>query len=136
MWYYNEEGGCLIYIKLIAHKTGGGKDVITDFIKKLPVKEKIDWLSILEAMESNNFNVLNTKTWQGKIKEVYFYKFNRIFYIVQGEEIVYLLHACKKQKNKTENIDKQIVIKRAKELEIEIGIKILWIGILWSVKYQ
>jgi len=27
---------------LIAHKTGGGKDVITDFIKKLPVKEKID----------------------------------------------------------------------------------------------
>ena len=110
------------------HNFGAGPCILPQEVFKQAAQAVLDFndgLSILEAMESNNFNVLNTKTWQGKIKEVYFYKFNRIFYIVQGEAIVYLLHACKKQKNKTENIDKQIVIKRAKELEIEIGIKIL-----------
>lgn len=34
------------------------------------------------------------------------------------ESDIYLLHACRKQKNKTEKKDKNIVIKRAKELGI------------------
>ena len=36
-----------------------------------------------------------------KIREVYFYKHNRIFYITVDGNDIYLLHACKKQKNKT-----------------------------------
>ena len=43
-------------------------------------------------------------------------KHNRIFYITVDKDNIYLLHACKKQKNKTEKKDKNIVIKRAKEL--------------------
>ena len=34
---------------------------------------------------------------------------------------MYLLHACRKQKNRTEKNDKNIVIKRAKELGKELG---------------
>ena len=49
-------------------------------------------------------------------EEVYFYKHNRIFYITVDKDNIDLLHACKKQKNKTEKKDKNIVIKRAKEL--------------------
>ena len=56
------------------------------------------------------------KKWDKKVYEVYFYKHNRIFYITVDKDNIYLLHACKKQKNKTEKKDKNIVIKRAKEL--------------------
>ena len=38
------------------------------------------------------------------------------FYVTIENEDVYLLHACRKQKNKTETIDKNIVISGAKEL--------------------
>lgn len=34
---------------------------------------------------------------------------------------MYLLHACRKQKNQTEKTDKKIVIKRAKELGKMLG---------------
>ena len=47
---------------------------------------------------------------------VYFKKHNRIFYVVADGEDIYLLYACRKQKNQTEKADKKIVIKRAKEL--------------------
>ena len=36
-----------------------------------------------------------------------FYKHNRIFYITVDKDNIYLLHACKKQKNKTEKKDKK-----------------------------
>ena len=68
---------------------------------------------------------LQIKPWQGKVWEVYFYKHNRIFYItIHGNE-VYLLHACRKQKNKTEKTDVQIVKSRAKELESLLKISII-----------
>ena len=57
--------------------------------------------------------------------EVYFYKHNRIFYIVADEENMYLLHACRKQKNQTEKKDKKIVIKRAKELGMLLNKKFI-----------
>ena len=65
------------------------------------------------------------KPWQGKVWEVYFYKHNRIFYVTIQDTDIYLLHACKKQKNKTEKNDKDIVIKRAKELSGFISKKII-----------
>lgn len=34
---------------------------------------------------------------------------------------IYLLHACRKQKNQTEKTDKKIVVKRAKELGKILG---------------
>lgn len=64
-------------------------------------------------MEKGKFESILLKKWDKKIYEVYFYKHNRIFYITVDKDNIYLLHACKKQKNKTE---KNIVIKRAKEL--------------------
>lgn len=99
------------------YKTQGGKDLILDYINHLQINEKVDGLSVLEAMEENRMNELQIKPWQGKVWEVYFYKHNRIFYVTIENENVYLLHACRKQKNKTEQKDSNIVKKRAKELE-------------------
>lgn len=98
------------------YKSSSGRDLILEYINSLSKKEMVDGLSVLKSMEDNKIEELNHKPWQGRVWEVYFYKHNRIFYIVADGENIYLLHACRKQKNKTEKKDKDIVIKRAKEL--------------------
>lgn len=60
-----------------------------------------------------------------KVYEVYFQKHNRIFYIAVDKENIYLLHACHKQKNKTERKDKKLVRKRASELGGQLGKKFI-----------
>lgn len=98
------------------YHTAGGKNLILDYIKSLSKIEIVDGLSVLEKFEQGDLDSLTIKQWQGKVHEVYFYKHNRIFYVIVDGEDVYMLHACRKQKNKTEKRDGEIVIKRAKEL--------------------
>lgn len=103
-------------MKIHSYESTSGKDLIMEYITSLTEEEKVDALSILEDMEKGNMDCLTIKRWQGKIWEVYFRKHNRIFYVTVEKSDIYLLHACRKQKNKTEKKDKNIVIKRAKEL--------------------
>ena len=98
------------------YQSSGGKDLILDYIKSLSKAEIVDGLSVLEKFHKDELEALDTKPWQGKISEVYFYRHNRIFYVIVDGHDVHLLHACRKQKNKTEKRDSEIVIKRAKEL--------------------
>ena len=60
-----------------------------------------------------------------KVYEGYFQKHNRIFYIAVDKENIYLLHACHKQKNKTERKDTKLVRKRASELGGQLGKKFI-----------
>lgn len=101
--------------------SNSGKDLILEYINSLPVDEKVDGLSVLECLERGEMDKLKYKSWQKKIYEVYFFKHNRIFYIMTDKNNIYLLHACRKQKNKTEKKDSAIVIKRAKELGKILG---------------
>ena len=78
-------------------------------------------MTVLQCLENDEWDKVEYKRWQKKVYEVYFYKNNRIFFIVEDGENIYLLHACRKQKNKTEKSDKEIVIKRAKELGSMLG---------------
>lgn len=103
-------------MRVHTYENTSGKDLIKKYIDKLSKEEQVDGYSVLQAFEENRLDELNIKPWQGKVWEVYFYKHNRIFYITIENEDVYLLHACRKQKNKTELTDKNIVISRAKEL--------------------
>ncbi|MCL2323091.1 MAG: type II toxin-antitoxin system RelE/ParE family toxin [Oscillospiraceae bacterium] len=107
------------------YQTAGGKDLILGYINKLSIDEKVDGLSVLEKLEENKLDELTIKPWQGKISEVYFYKHNRLFYVIVDGENIYLLHACRKQKNKTEQQDAEKVIKRAKELGDILSIKFI-----------
>ena len=107
------------------YHTAGGKDLILDYINSLSKMEIVDGLSVLEKFEKNELESLTIKPWLGKVSEVYFYKHNRIFYVVVAKQDVYMLHACRKQKNKTEKHDSEIIIKRAKELSKELSVKIV-----------
>lgn len=106
-----------------SYKSSRGKDLIMDYILDLETEEKIDGLSVLQDIENDKWDTLFTKPWQKKIYEVYFRKNNRIFYVTIDNNEVYLLHACRKQKNKTEKKDTDLVIKRAKQLEKQLNKK-------------
>ena len=103
-------------MKVYHYKTTGGKDLIMEYIHSLSKTETLDALSVLEKFGKGELDTLTIKPWQGRISEVYFYKHNRIFYVIVDGQNVYMLHACRKQKNKTEKKDTEIIIKRAKEL--------------------
>ena len=93
--------------------SNSGRDLIYEYINSLPEAEKIDGDKIL------------FKRWEKKVYEVYFQKNNRVFYITVDKENIYLLHSCRKQKNKTEKKDANIVRKRAKELGNMLGRKFI-----------
>lgn len=108
---------------MVLHKylSDSGRDLIMEYIDSLTEDERVDGLSVLECMEKGEFDKILFKRWDKKIYEVYFRKHNRIFYITVDNNNIYLLHACRKQKNQTEKKDKRIVIKRAKELGRALG---------------
>ncbi len=112
-------------MKVLSYYSQSGTDLIEKYINSLTLNEQVDAYDVLEQLECGNTDALTIKKWEGKIREVYFYKHNRIFFVVVMNESIYLLHACRKQKNKTEKKDCKLIVARAKELEKEIGIKII-----------
>ncbi|MDO4339328.1 MAG: type II toxin-antitoxin system RelE/ParE family toxin [Eubacteriales bacterium] len=103
------------------YQSNSGKNLIFEYIDSLPTDEQVDGYSVLKCLEDGKMEQVRFKRWEKKIYEVYFYKHNRIFYVTIDADNMYLLHACRKQKNKTEKKDKKIVEARAKELGNEIG---------------
>lgn len=110
---------------LHSYYSNSGKDLILEYINSLPASEKVDGLTVMGYMEKGEFDKILFKRWEKKVYEVYFQKNNRIFYIAVDKENIYLLHACRKQKNKTEKTDANIVRKRAKELGRELKKKFI-----------
>lgn len=112
-------------MKIHTYQSTAGRDLIAEYIDTLTKEEQIDAFSVLKCMEEGEFDKIQFKQWQKRVYEVYFYKHNRLFYIIADGNNLYLLHACRKQKNRTEKKDKNIVIKRTKELEHELGKKFI-----------
>jgi phage-related protein len=106
---------------IFTYKTSGGKDVIFHFINELPEPEKFEANSIMHQLEDYGLKQLDSKHFIGKVWEIRFYRNNRFFYVLPDNRCIYILHACKKQKNQTENFVKQLVLKRASELGRRIG---------------
>lgn len=105
---------------VVTFKSAGGKDLIIDFIDSLDKLESAEGyllLEHLEEIECIDDCIFYTKKIQEKVWEIKFKNHNRIFYVLSNESTIYLLHACKKQKNKTERHDKELAIKRANEIK-------------------
>lgn len=96
------------------YQSSSGKDLILDYIMSLSNNEKIDGFSVLEYLENDGMDKVKFKHWEKKVYEVYFYKDNRIFYVIVDGNHMYLLHACRKQKNQTEKKDKKMLLKEQK----------------------
>ena len=89
-------------MKVHDYVSSRGEKLIEKYLDSLTAVESTDGFATIRAMEEDRFEELKTFPWRGKIQEVYFYKHNRIFYIIVDGKDIYLLHACHKQKNKTE----------------------------------
>jgi phage-related protein len=110
------------------YETRGGKDLILEYIDKLPKNEKAEGLVILKRLQDEGLtalDVLNTRQLRQKLWEIKFNNSNRIMYVVADGDNMYLLHACKKQKGKAEKFELNTAINRVKELEKELGKKFI-----------
>lgn len=98
------------------YTNNSGKNLILDYINSLSKEEQIDALSVIQCMEEEKFESILFKNGTKSIWSFIFISII-VFFILTVVKIIFIfLHACKKQKNKTEKKDKNIVIKRAKEL--------------------
>jgi len=109
-------------MKIHDYETVGGKNLIKEYLSALPEEECFVGYGIrhkivlggLEALKE-----LNTRQLKGILWEIKFSK-NRIMYVVADSENIYFLHACKKQKGKTEKFELETAIQRAKEKGFDI----------------
>ncbi|OCZ54344.1 type II toxin-antitoxin system RelE/ParE family toxin [Dehalobacter sp. TeCB1] len=109
-------------MNVFRYQTAGGKDLIAEYLDNLPAIESAEGWKILEKLEEEGFDylkdILETRPIDTKagIYEIKFKRHNRFFYLMIDRDNIYILHVCKKQKNKAELTD----IRLAKQRAIEI----------------
>ena len=109
-------------MEIYDYTTNGGKNVIMDYIFKLPKSIQVIALNIRKVISEDGieaFNLLDTRKLKGKLYEIKFSN-QRIMYVIKDSDSVYFLHICKKQKNKAEKKDIELAIKRAKNENLNI----------------
>ena len=109
-------------MKIHDYYTAGGKNLIKEYISTRPMEERRTIYKIRHNIHSNGFlafQELNTRQLKGKLYEIK-YSANRIMYVIKDGENVYFLHACAKQKGKTEKFELDTAVSRAKELNLKI----------------
>lgn len=102
--------------------TLGGKNLIKEYICTRPMNERREIYKIRHDIILNGlvaFQKLNTRQLRGKLYEIK-YSDSRIMYIIKNGDDVYFLHACAKQKGKTEKFELETAINRARELNIKL----------------
>ena len=104
------------------YHTSGGKNLIKEYISTIPIDERrtiyrIRHKIILFGLLA--FQELNTRQLRGKLYEIK-YTDNRIMYVIKDNDNVYFLHACQKEKGKTEKFEIDKAIQRAKELNLKL----------------
>ena len=107
-------------MKILDYCTDGGKNLIKAYLSSLPIPERTYGYSVRHKIIQegvNAFDGLDTRQILGKLWEIKFFD-NRIMYIIFNKDIVYFLHACKKQKGKAEKFELNKAITRAKKLNL------------------
>ena len=116
MYAVDNKGGDSLRIH--DYHTAAGKNLIKEYLGTLPRTEMYVGYHIRHKIGSKGlavFNELDTRQIRGKLWEIKFSQ-NRIMYVIADSDNIHFLHACKKQKGKTEQNDVDTAIQRAKEI--------------------
>ena len=108
-------------MEIMTYTTDGGKDLILDFLDSLPKDEAAAGYKIINLLSLNGLDqlqYLNTRQIEGRLWEIKFQRHNRIFYAVWDKQTMYILHACKKQKDKAEKFELEKARKRMREITL------------------
>lgn len=102
------------------YATDGGKNLIIEYIKGLPVREQLEIYCIREEIEKSGldaFEKIHTRQLRGKLWEIKVTQ-TRIMYVIINRDSVAFLHICKKQKGKAEKKEIETALKRAKSEDL------------------
>ena len=97
-------------------QTSGGKNEIEEYFKNTSIYEQAEYYKVKSEIETKGYQAffhLNTRKLYDKLWEIKISQ-NRIMYVIVDIDNVYFIHVCKKEKNKTEKVDLNKAIKRAK----------------------
>ncbi|MFR5264064.1 type II toxin-antitoxin system RelE/ParE family toxin [Clostridium sp.] len=110
-------------MNVFRYETDGGKDVIINYVDKLPKRERATYYAIQAKLEEDGLKALDSLTTRQLRKKLWEIKAtkNRYMYVLADEDNIYILHACRKQKGKAEKFELSKAIKRAEELGKELG---------------
>ena len=100
---------------IIDYITAGGKNLITEYLDKLPNKEQAEGYRIRQSIMDDGLIALDsidTRRLRGKLWEIKFFA-NRIMYVIKDSDNIYFLHVCKKQKGKAEKYELDKALRRA-----------------------
>ena len=101
------------------YHTTGGKNLLKEYLDKLPVRDSAEGYYILNSLEKEGLKfleILDTRQIDRKLWEIRFPRHNRIFYVMLDGENIFLLHGCRKQKGKAEKQELDKALKRMKKL--------------------
>lgn len=104
-------------MKISFYTTASNRSPVLDYIKELAKPEKARLLEALDQIEKSGldtvrirFRQIEGKLWEIKISA------HRVFYVLLEKDEMILLHAYKKQGQKLPIKEKELAVKRAKEI--------------------
>ena len=103
-------------MEILDYHTSGGKNVITDYIDRLPKSERLEAYEIRQEIRKSGidaFEKLNTRQLRGKLWEIKISQ-TRIMYVIVDVNNVAFLHICKKQKGKAEKQEIEVALNRGR----------------------
>ena len=106
-------------MNIFTYVTKGDKDLIYDFINDLPNDQAKKGHEIIRKIQKDGIKALEFMDTRQLRKKLYEIKFS--MYVLANEDNMYILHACKKQKGKSEIFEINKAIKRAKKLGKELN---------------
>ncbi|MBI2091736.1 MAG: type II toxin-antitoxin system RelE/ParE family toxin [Deltaproteobacteria bacterium] len=104
-------------MKITFYQTSSGRSPVLDYVRSLQNAERAHILAVLSDIEQFGFETnratfrqIDGKLWEIKISH------NRIFYVIVEHGEMVLLHAYKKQNQKLPLRERDVAIKRMKEV--------------------
>ena len=104
-------------MKIHDYHTAAGKNLIKEYLSKLPKSQKYIGYRIRHKLGSNGLSALeelDTRQLLGKLWEIKFSQ-NRFMFVIADNDNIHILHVCKMQKGKAEQFELDKAIQRAKE---------------------
>ncbi|MBR4344192.1 MAG: hypothetical protein IKP88_16085 [Lachnospiraceae bacterium] len=80
-----------------------------DYYDSLTDVEFISASRVIKKLSEGCFSGILIKKWREKIFETYFKDDNRLFFVIE-DDVIYILYACKKTKNKTSKKDTKSIL--------------------------
>ena len=104
-------------MKVTFYTTASGRSPVLDYIRDLSKPERARLLEALDQIERYGFDAVRVQFRQieGKLWEIRV-SAHRVFYVLIQQEEMVLLHAYKKQGQKLPLREREVAMKRMKEL--------------------